>query len=66
VVAPGRQTSWDAASHLDNGNFMTLGAGGNAGHSWSTVSVDPARRMVVPVVLGRSRSPLAAATNENQ
>src|SRR5450631_1841545 len=54
VMAPRRQAGWDAAPHLEKGDFMAPGAGINSSHGRPAVREDPAGRVEVPVVLGRA------------
>ena len=66
VMTPGRHACGDAAAHPDNGDFMALRAGINTNHRLPSVSGHPACRMIVPVVLSRAGSPLAAATRQGR
>jgi hypothetical protein len=52
VVAPNGQAARDAAAHFENGDFMALGAGVDASHRLSAMSINPASGMIVPIVLG--------------
>jgi len=65
VVAARGHAGGNAASHLDHGELMALGAVANACHRLGGMGGHPAAGVVVAVVLGRIAS-LAAAAREEQ
>ena len=62
VVATGGHAGGDAAAHPEHGDLMALGAAIHSCHGLPAVGVDPAGRMVVPVVLDNPSSALAVPT----
>ena len=66
VVTASGKAGWNPASHFDDRELMTLGAGIHSRQGLPTMGTDPPGGVVVPIILGNGTRTLAAATPQHE